>query len=151
MRGHPDAWKPDEVAELQRLRARGLTREEISIKIGRTPQAIKTKISRLKVGDSNQPWTKEQVEFLKDNAGLSAADMVADLNQLGPERTASSVKAKLTEMRRTKRRASPKGGFSNEGWPTLRGTDEERDAKFVRAVLLQKIRLGLIIVTREAA
>lgn len=100
-----NAWTEDDVAELRRLHAEGVPREEIADRMQRSYLAIKSKMTELRLVDQNwrkkhkmngKEWTSEEVEFLlaKKKLGLTVEQIAAELG-----RSTVAIKGKLHKLR----------------------------------------------------
>jgi hypothetical protein len=93
-------------------------------------------------------WTDRQITLLQDNLTTPLAELMPIINSAGPYRTRKAVSDRRGEMVGAPRR-EPGMKLRYTGWPVLEGTDEERDAEFVRIVAREMDRLNMI--KREAA
>ncbi len=94
-------------------------------------------------------WTREQDAFLAAHGSWENGELAEALSGLGPPRTAVAVatRRKVLGVRRPRRaHVKPAGSIGaqvvrspdrarREGWPVMRGSPEERDRRFARAVL----------------
>ena len=82
-------WSTDDDQHLTRLTARGSTLEEVAQRLGRTPEAIRRRASRLGVQPpvpapaprQGRRWTKEEDELLRLHHALNPARLAAVLER----------------------------------------------------------------------
>ena len=77
-----EPWTPDEVEELSQMAADGVTRDEMSQQLGRTPNAIKLKLQSLGLyvpKPAARPWTPADEESLVRlyREGISLAELAS--------------------------------------------------------------------------
>lgn len=90
-------WTPDEIANLKRLGAKGLTANEIAMEIGRAPKAVREMARKLGISyvpaKPHNQWTEAEISTLvrMTEAGRAVWEISKEIG-----RTSGSV----TEMRR---------------------------------------------------
>ena len=100
-----NAWTAEDIAELRRLHAEGISREEIADRMQRSYLAIKSKMTELRLVDQNwrktkkmngKEWTSEEVASLlsKKKMGMTVPQIAAELG-----RTEVAIKGKLKKLR----------------------------------------------------
>ena len=100
-----NAWTAEDIAELRRLHAEGIPREEIADRMQRSYLAIKSKMTELRLVNKNwrknqkmngKEWTSEEVASLlsKKKMGMTVPQIAADLG-----RTEVAIKGKLKKLR----------------------------------------------------
>ena len=77
-----EPWTPDEVEELKQMAADGVTRDEMSQQLGRTPNAVKMKLQSLGLyvpKPAARPWTSADEESLVRlyREGISLAELAS--------------------------------------------------------------------------
>ncbi len=77
-----DPWTPDEVEELRQMAADGVTRDEMSQQLGRTPNAVKMKLQSLGLyvpKPAARPWTPADEDSLVRlyREGISLAELAS--------------------------------------------------------------------------
>jgi hypothetical protein len=77
-----EPWTPDEVEELRQMAADGVTRDEMSQQLGRTPNAVKMKLQSLGLyvpKPAARPWTSADEESLVRlyREGISLAELAS--------------------------------------------------------------------------
>lgn len=100
-----NAWTAEDIAELRRLHAEGIPREEIADRMQRSYLAIKSKMTELRLVNKNwrknqkmngKEWTSEEVASLlsKKKMGMTVPQIAAELG-----RTEVAIKGKLKKLR----------------------------------------------------
>ena len=94
-----EPWTADETEELKQMAADGITREEMSAQLGRTPNAIKMKLQSLGLyvpKPAARPWTPEDEETLVKmyREGVSFAELAAAFG-----RTEGAILSRLIRLR----------------------------------------------------
>ena len=99
-------------------------------------------------------WTEEQDRIVRDTYDLDAEEVYMRVNQTGLHHTMNALYKRRFLLRRVDNPGClpvvPTRRLTHAGWPELEGTHEERDRLFVRLVLAEKFRLGLIKITQAA-
>jgi hypothetical protein len=77
-----EPWTPDEVEELRQMAADGVTRDEMSQQLGRTPNAVKMKLQSLGLyvpKPAARPWTPADEDSLVRlyHEGISLAELAS--------------------------------------------------------------------------
>ena len=77
-----EPWTPDEVEELKQMAADGVTRDEMSQQLGRTPNAVKMKLQSLGLyvpKPAAKPWTSADEDTLVRlyREGISLAELAS--------------------------------------------------------------------------
>jgi hypothetical protein len=77
-----EPWTPDEVEELRQMAADGVTRDEMSQQLGRTPNAVKMKLQSLGLyvpKPAARPWTPADEDSLVRlyREGISLAELAS--------------------------------------------------------------------------
>jgi hypothetical protein len=81
-------------------------------------------------------WAPEQVRILADNPDTPAEMLVAEIALAGPYR---SIQAIVSKRRVLGREAPREKSTPDLPWPTMRGTAEERDRRYVRLLLSHQL------------
>lgn len=100
-----NAWTAEDIAELRRLHAEGIPREEIADRMQRSYLAIKSKMTELRLVDQNwrknkkmngKEWTGDEVAYLleKKKLGLTVQQIAAELG-----RSEIAIRGKLQKLR----------------------------------------------------
>ena len=102
-----EPWTADETEELKQMAADGITREEMSAQLGRTPNAIKMKLQSLGLyvpKPAARPWTPEDEETLVKmyREGVSFAELAAAFG-----RTEGAILSRLIRLRAGLRPEAP--------------------------------------------
>ena len=104
-----EPWTPDEVDELRRMAADGVSREDMSTQLGRTPNAVRMKLISLGLyvpKPSSRPWTPADEAALVEQylGGASFASLAAAFG-----RTEGAILSRLIRLRAGLRPAPPDG------------------------------------------
>lgn len=137
-------WTDETLDIGRRMKRRGRSFFDISLKTGIEEADVARRFGRSKPKGAN--WTDEQVDHLSQNLHKSDEDLAVEISAIGPTRSKEAVKTKRRDLTARPRVVRVPDDC---GWPSMRGTDEDRDAKFVRMVWAEALRLGLG--RREAA
>ena len=94
-----EPWTADETEELKQMAADGITREEMSAQLGRTPNAIKMKLQSLGLyvpKPAARPWTPEDEDALVKmyREGIPFAELAAAFG-----RTEGAILSRLIRLR----------------------------------------------------
>ena len=102
-----EPWTADETEELKQMAADGITRDEMSAQLGRSPNAIKLKLQSLGLyvpKPAARPWTPEDEETLVKmyREGVSFAELAAAFG-----RTEGAILSRLIRLRAGLRPEAP--------------------------------------------
>jgi hypothetical protein len=96
-------------------------------------------------------WTPAEFALIHANPDLLGRDLVPIFHAAGFERSEGAIDTKRGELglslsatdviERNRQKVRSGGDW---GWPSMRGKPEARDAAFVRRVLAEALRLGLV-------
>ena len=88
-----DSWLPDEIAALRAAFAADAGLQAIAEQIGRTLNAVRTKIGELGLRrNSSQPWSELEDTYLAQTYGTAAASAIAcELGRTPPRSTPAPV------------------------------------------------------------
>ena len=94
-----EPWTADETEELKQMAADGITREEMSAQLGRTPNAIKMKLQSMGLyvpKPAARPWTPEDEDALVKmyREGIPFAELAAAFG-----RTEGAILSRLIRLR----------------------------------------------------
>ena len=94
-----EPWTADETEELKQMAADGITREEMSAQLGRTPNAIKMKLQSMGLyvpKPAARPWTPEDEDALVKmyREGIPFAELAAAFG-----RTEGAILRRLIRLR----------------------------------------------------
>ena len=100
-------WSTDDDQRLMRLTARGSTLEDVAQRLGRTPEAIRRRASRLGVQPpapapaprQARRWTPEEDELLRLHHALNPARLAAAARTLGRRRVPTVVRDRTARPR----------------------------------------------------
>lgn len=129
---------------IRAMHADGFGSYAISVELNVDPTTARRQIKRLGLPTKlrHREWLAWEDELLSRRYADGAAPrIIADeLAHAGSERSEGAVKARLIKSgqvarkRSADKRAHAAPVERSSGWPAIRGTDEERDAEFVRLV-----------------
>lgn len=133
-------WTDETLDIARRMKRRGRSFAEISERVGIPESEVAHKVGSTNTKGKN--WTRAQRQYLADNLHKTDQQLAQEVSAIGPERTPEAVRTKRRDMKSNPAapKEEPADGLS---WPSMRGTDEERDWRFWRAVVAEALRLRL--------